>query len=63
MRAKTLACGFLLAAIFLVPASPRAAPQKKDYLTATEADKIRDAETPSKRVKLLLSFEIGRAHV
>ena len=60
MRAKTLACGFLLAAIFLVPASPRATPQKKDYLTGTEADKIRDAETPSKRIKLLLSFAADR---
>ncbi len=60
MRAKTLACGFLLAAVFLAPASPQAPPQKKDYLTGTEADKIRDAETPSKRIKLLLSFADDR---
>ncbi len=30
--------------------------QQKDYLTALEADKIRDAETSNERVKLFLTF-------
>jgi hypothetical protein len=34
--------------------------QKKDYLTNAEADKIRDAETPSARIKLFLSFAADR---
>ncbi len=34
--------------------------QKKDYLTPNEADKIRDADTPSERVRLLLSFASDR---
>jgi len=33
-----------------------ASPQKKDYLSDEEADKIRDAETASERIKLYLSF-------
>lgn len=33
-----------------------ARPQQKDYLTETEADKIRDAYTPSERIKLFISF-------
>jgi hypothetical protein len=40
-------------------ATPRAlgnSPQKKDYLTDEEADKIRDADTPSARIKLYVSF-------
>jgi hypothetical protein len=38
------------------------APQhvKKDYLTDAEADKIRDAETPSDRIKLFISFADDR---
>lgn len=43
----------LLAA--LAAALPASA-QKKDYLTDAEADKIRDAETPSERIKLFISF-------
>lgn len=33
---------------------------KKDYLSDTEADKIRDAETPSERIKLFISFAADR---
>jgi hypothetical protein len=33
---------------------------QKDYLTALEADKIRDAETPNERVKLFLQFADDR---
>ena len=32
----------------------------KDYLTNTEADKIRDAETPNERIKLFISFADDR---
>jgi hypothetical protein len=37
----------------------RGAPQK-DYLSALEADKIRDAETPNDRIKLFLTFADDR---
>lgn len=33
---------------------------KKDYLTALEADKIRDAETPNERIKLFVQFADDR---
>jgi hypothetical protein len=35
-------------------------PQQKDYLSALEADKIRDAETVNERVKLFLTFADDR---
>src|SRR5438093_11983064 len=53
----------LLAVSFLQVASPFAragAQQQKDYLTAVEADKIRDAETTNERIKLFLSFADDR---
>ena len=37
-----------------------APPQQKDYLTAMEADKIRDAETVNERIKLFLTFADDR---
>jgi len=45
--------------------SPRAtrslrAQTKKDYLSDTEADKIRDAATPSERIKLFVEFADDR---
>ena len=48
--------------IAMTGASNSALPQreKKDYLTDMEADKIRDAETPSERVKLFLAFAADR---
>lgn len=33
-----------------------ATPPQKDYLSAIEADKIRDAETPNERITLFLTF-------
>ena len=36
------------------------APQDKDYLTSTEADKIRDAETTNERIVLFLNFAEDR---
>ena len=50
------------AALIMFPA--RAVPAKplpqKDYLSASEADKIRDAETADERVKLFLTFAEDR---
>jgi hypothetical protein len=39
---------------------PLPAPQKKDYLTQTESDKIRDADTPAARIRLFMSFAEDR---
>ncbi len=36
------------------------APPQKDYLSAVEADKIRDAETVNERIKLFLTFADDR---
>jgi hypothetical protein len=41
------------------PASARPVPQK-DYLSALEADKIRDAETTNEKVKLFLTYAEDR---
>ena len=40
--------------------SAHARAQGKDYLSALEADKIRDAETPNERIKLFLDFAEDR---
>ena len=49
---------FCLAAA-LATARQAQAPQK-DYLTALEADKIRDAETTNERIKLFMRFADDR---
>jgi CRISPR/Cas system-associated protein Cas10 (large subunit of type III CRISPR-Cas system) len=60
MRPLPLALVSLLcAAAFTVAVSPAFA-QKKDYLSETEANKIRDAETSSERIKLFVSFAADR---
>jgi DNA repair exonuclease SbcCD ATPase subunit len=42
-------------------AHARSAPQdKKDYITESEADKIRDADNPADRIKLYISFADDR---
>lgn len=49
----------LAASILASLGAPRraaAAPQQKDYLSEEEADKIRDADTPSQRIKLYVAF-------
>lgn len=63
MTARRVSQWFLamaLAAIVAAPLAARAAPppQKpdKDYLTDTEADKIRDAFTYSEKIKLFVEF-------
>ncbi len=58
--AKMLGCGLLTGSLLLSAAVPCAAQQKKEYLSGIEADKIRDAETPSERIKLFLSFAADR---
>jgi hypothetical protein len=42
-----------------IPGAARAA-QQKDYLSAEEADKIRDAYTPAERIKLFVEFADDR---
>jgi hypothetical protein len=54
---------FVLAAFFLLSAAAPVharLPQEKDYLTAMEADKIRDAETTNDRIRLFLTFAEDR---
>ena len=52
---------FLAAYILAVPLLARAgSPPQKDYLSALEADKIRDAETVNERIKLFLTFADDR---
>lgn len=55
---KVLVCVVLLA--LLGGLAPARAQVKKDYLSALEADKIRDAETSTARVKLFLTFADDR---
>lgn len=50
-------CACLLFASF--PLDAKAA-QEKDYLSALEADKIRDAETSTERIRLFLTFAEDR---
>ncbi len=49
-----------LCALAACPLALGRAPQEKDYLTALEADKIRDAETSNDRIKLFLTFAEDR---
>ena len=53
---------FLATCMLAIPGSSyAAAPQEKDYLTAVEADKIRDAENnTNERIRLFLSFAEDR---
>ena len=47
------------AGLFLI-SSARGQAVQKDYLTALEAEKIRDAETPNERIKLFLQYADDR---
>jgi len=61
MRRHIPAVTILAGLMLLGLAASRAAwPQHKDYLSGEEADKIRDADTPSLRIKLYLSFAEDR---
>ena len=58
-----LFAAFLFLLTFVAAPSPCAAAaqtQKKDYLSALDAGKIRDAESPSERIKLFLEFADDR---
>ncbi len=57
---KILGGTLLCVALFSAGGVPLAAQQKKEYLGEIEADKIRDAETPSARIKLFLAFAADR---
>ena len=60
---RTLIAFFFLAvsaSLFDAAVTHAAAPQKRDYLSEEEADKIRDADSPDVRVKLYLSFAADR---
>ena len=58
---KTFPKCFLVASLaLLLAAGSHAQTTQKDYLSALEADKIRDAETPNERVKLFLDFADDR---
>jgi hypothetical protein len=60
MRFKThlfLLAFYMLGGAMLARA---ASPPQKDYLSAMEADKIRDAETVNERIKLFLTFADDR---
>jgi hypothetical protein len=46
--------------MLVLPLAARAATPQKDYLSAVEADKIRDAETVNERIKLFLTFADDR---
>ena len=61
MNRRTLSLvGALVAGAALLGAGVPSRAQKKDYLGELEADKIRDAETATERVKLYLSFAADR---
>lgn len=57
---KLLPALALLAALAAANPLALAAPQKKDYLTDVEADKIREAFTHAERIKLYMAFADDR---
>ena len=63
MKLATWFMPFVLASLLCAGAIPAASPafaQKKDYLSESEADKVRDAETTAERIKLFISFASDR---
>jgi hypothetical protein len=58
-RLPLVLAAFLCAAGITSASSPAFA-QKKDYLSDAEADKIRDSDTTSERIKLFISFAADR---
>ena len=59
-RVRLLAFASVLIFIALAGIGSPANAQKKDYLSDSEADKIRDSESPSERIKLFISFAADR---
>src|ERR1700724_2222756 len=62
MRITNLSATFLLLALSLgaAPRATPAAPQKKEYLSDAEADKIRDAGATGPRIALYAAFAADR---
>jgi hypothetical protein len=60
MRRLPLVLAAFLCAAGITAASSPAFAQKKDYLSDAEADKIRDSDTTSERIKLFISFAADR---
>ena len=57
---NTICAVFIAALALSVCAAPDARAQQRDHLTGLEADRIRDAEAPSLRIKLFVSFADDR---
>jgi hypothetical protein len=60
MKLYTVVAGFCLTLLLGAALSQAAQAPQKDYLSALEADKIRDAETPNERITLFLTFAEDR---
>lgn len=60
MRVQAALLIFLTASVLARPSAAAPQMQRKDYLSALEADKIREAETPNERIKLFLEFADDR---
>src|ERR1700740_2062501 len=60
MKNTASLCLLLLAIAASLTSAPSRAAQQKDYLSALEADKIRDAETTNERIKLFITFAEDR---
>jgi hypothetical protein len=59
-RTETVLVIGLLVSVMTLPARGMAVTQVKDFLTSSEADKIRDAESTSERIRLFLGFASDR---
>jgi hypothetical protein len=60
MKSKLHAFVICFCLLFVASPPHAKAAQEKDYLSALEADKIRDAETSTERIKLFLTFAEDR---
>lgn len=60
MRSTTFALAFLAMLFSLGSLARPVHAQKKDYLSDTEAEQIRDTDTPSERIKLFIAFANDR---
>jgi hypothetical protein len=60
VKCIALLCFSMLAIAGSFLAAPASLAQQKDYLSALESDKIRDAETTNERIKLFLTFADDR---